>query len=65
VIGFVLIGAVQEVAVEEKRIARLHFDVFKRHPFQDLVNAFAICTGLIARKHMIDAPAQMRAGDDL
>ena len=53
----------QQVRVEEQRVARLHLDVHEREvfgPLEHLLDALAVGAGLVAGEDVVDPAAVVR-----
>ena len=65
IVGAVLVGAVQQVAVEEQRVAGRHLDMHQFEALERFGHALMVGAGLIAGEGVIDAAEVMRAPDHL
>ena len=60
-----MIGAVQQIGVEEKRIAGVHLDVDQLLALQQFFHALHVGAGLVSGQNVLDAPGMMRAANHL
>ena len=61
----VLVGAVEQVGVEEERVARLHLHIDQFLALQQFFHAFKISAGLVDCQNMLDAPGMMLPANHL
>ena len=64
-IGPILIGTVEQISMEEHRVAGLHFHVHQFKPPEGRVDPFHVGPGLVAGEHVIDPAHAVRPPNHL